>query len=220
MQFEYPVVRRHIILLASLHHTASTVMVLMAQILVTARNFRWRGKSRSGPQTRCHFWRLSVHYQAQYPVDFSRSFFSVLKSSNTTTSSSQTTRPPRRSVYCQVSLVKLVGDQDKHPQLLKIITPTVQPAAEPQGAEPSSSSALSSTDLPTSSSSSERPPRRTTSPSARSSRQGSRSKSRSHVGNTTATRDSSPSDPDVPTSVDGCSSQILGRKKSHSCHKK
>ena len=39
MQFVYLVARRHIVLLASIHHIASTVMVLMAQILVTARNF-------------------------------------------------------------------------------------------------------------------------------------------------------------------------------------
>ena len=85
-------------------------------------------------------------------------------------------------VRCQVSLVKRVIDQDENQQLLKIITPIVKPTAERQGAEPSSSSALSSTDLPTSASSSERPPRRTTSPSAKSSHQGSRSKSRSTVG--------------------------------------
>ena len=106
-------------------------------------------------------------YQAQHPVYFSHSFVSVLKSSNSTTSSSQTARPPRHSVHCQVTLTSLIGDQDKHPQILKIITPTVQPTAEP-----SSSSALSSTDLPTSARSSERPPRRTTSPSAKSSCQG------------------------------------------------
>ena len=61
MQFVYPVARRHIVLPASFHHIASTVKVLTAQILVTARNFRWRGKSRrSGPQISCHFRRLGV----------------------------------------------------------------------------------------------------------------------------------------------------------------
>ena len=160
------------------------------------------------------------HYQAQHPVSFSRNFVSVLKSFNTTSSSSQTMRPTPRSVHFKVTVVRLVGDQDKNPQLLKIITLTVKPTAVPQGAEPSSSSALSSTDLPTSTSSSERPPRRTISPSARSSRQGSRSKSQSPVGNTTATRDSSPSDTNDLTSIDDCSSQVLGRKKSHRSRRK
>ena len=195
-------------------------MVLTAQIFMTARNFRWRGKSRRSGPHKVSLPEAQRRYQAQHPVDFSRSFVSVLKSSNSTSSSSQTTRPTHRSVHCQVSLVKLVGDQDKNPQLLKIITPTVQPAAESQVAEPSSSSALSSTDLPTSTSSSERPPRRTISPSAKSSRQGSRSKSQSPVGNTTATRDSFPSDPNDPTIVDDCSSQVLGRKKSHRSRRK
>ena len=122
-------------------------------------------------------WR---HYQAQYPVDFSQSFVSVLNSSNNTSSSSQTTRPPRRSVHCQVSLSKLLSDQDKSPQLLKTITPTIKPKAELQGAEPSFSSALFSKDLPTSASS------RTTSPSVKPSCKGSRSKLRSPIGNRAA----------------------------------
>ena len=39
-EFVYPVTRRHIVLLASLYHVASTVMVLMVQILEAARNSR------------------------------------------------------------------------------------------------------------------------------------------------------------------------------------
>ena len=147
------------------------------------------------PETLCR-------YQAQPQVDFSRSFVSVFKSYNNTSSSPQTTRSTR-SVHCLVSLVKLVGDQDKYPQLLKIITPNVKPTAEPQGTEPASSPPLSSTDPPTSASSSERYPR-TNSLSATSARQASRSKNRSPVGSTTANRDSLPSDPDDPTSVDCC----------------
>ena len=64
-------------------------------------------------------------YQAQHPVDFSRSFVSVLKSSNSKSFSSQTTRPIRRSVHCQVTLTSLTGVQEKSPRLLKIVTPTV-----------------------------------------------------------------------------------------------
>ena len=63
----------------------------------------------------------------RYQVDFSRSFVSVFKSPSSTTSSSKTMRPPRHSVHCQVTLTSLIGYQDNHPQLLKIITPTVQP---------------------------------------------------------------------------------------------
>ena len=60
-QFVYPVTRRHIVLLSSPHHIASTVMVLMVQSLVTSRNFRWRGKSRRlGPQIWCHSRRLAI----------------------------------------------------------------------------------------------------------------------------------------------------------------
>ena len=101
-------------------------------------------------------------YQAHHPVYFSRNFVSVLKSSKSTTTSYRTRRLPRRSVNCQITLTSIIGDQDKHPHLLKIITPTVKPTAEPQGAEPSSSSALFSTDNLTSACSCERPPRRTT----------------------------------------------------------
>ena len=81
------------------------------------------------PQIRCHSRRLGRRYQAQYPVDFSRSSVSVLKSSNSISSASQTTRPTRRNVHCQVSLVKIAGDRDKSPELLKAITPTVKPKA-------------------------------------------------------------------------------------------
>ena len=94
-------------------------------------------------------------YQSQHLVNFSRSFVSVLKSSNSS-SYFQTTRPTRHSVHFQDTLTSLIGDQDESPQLLKIITPTVKPTAKPPGAEPSSS-ALSSIDLPTSTSSSETP---------------------------------------------------------------
>ena len=58
-EFVYPVARRHIVLLASLH-VASSVMVLMVPILETARGFRWRGKSRLWPQIKCHSWRLGI----------------------------------------------------------------------------------------------------------------------------------------------------------------
>ena len=165
--FVYPVARRHIVLLASLHHIAST-----AQILVTAWNFRWRMKSRRlGPQISCNFRKLGVVARPS-----TRSIFhevSVLKPSNSTSSSSETRQPTRRSVHYQDTLTSLIGDQDKIPQLLKIIL-TVKPTSDPQSADPSSSSALSSKDHPTSASSSERSPRRTSSPCAKSSSQGSR----------------------------------------------
>ena len=141
-----PVARRHIVLLSSLHYIASTVMVLMVQILMNAQNCKWRGKStRSGLQIRCH-------YQTQHAVNFSCSFVSVYKPSNSTYSSSQTTRPTSCSVHCQVSLTKLIRVQDKSQQVLKVISPAVQPQAKPKGAELSSSYALSSKDLPTSAS--------------------------------------------------------------------
>ena len=164
------------------------------------------------------FLKARHHYQAQLPVNYSWSSVSVLKSSSSTSSSSQTTQPTQHSVHCQVSLFKLLNDKDKSPQLLRILTPIVKPTAEPQGAERSSSSALSSKDLTpsTSTSSSEGSPRRTTSPSAKPSCQ----ESQSPFGNTAPAGDFPPSDPDNSLSIDVCSSQVLGRRKPHRSHKR
>ena len=88
----------------------------------------------SFPEAQCR-------YQAQYPVNFSPIFVSVLKSSDSATSSFQTIQLNHHSVHCQVTLATFMGDLDRSPQLLKTINPTVKPKAEPQGTEHSSSSA-------------------------------------------------------------------------------